>query len=42
MFVLDVILTKSEKSLEFLFWLSLLGSMAFDWLDNYLLEREGC
>ena len=33
--VLGVILTKSEKALEFLFWLSLVGSMAFDLLENY-------
>ena len=40
MLVLDVILTKSEKALEFLFCLSLVGSMAFDLLEKYLLKRE--
>ena len=37
---MDVVLNKSEKALEFLFWLSLVGSMAFDSLENYLLKRE--
>ena len=42
MLVLDVILTKSKKALEFLFSLSLslVGSMAFDLLEMYLLKRE--
>ena len=36
----DVILTKSEAALEFLFCLSLVGSTAFDSLEKYLLKRE--
>ena len=38
--VLDVILTESEKALEFLFWLSLVGSIAFDLLENYSPKSE--
>ena len=37
---MDVILTKSEKAFEFLFWISLVRSMAFDSLEDYLLKRE--
>ena len=40
MLVSGVILIESDKALEFLFWLSLVGSMAFDLVENYSLKRK--
>ena len=38
--VLDVILTDPQKALEFLFWLSRMGIMAFDFSWNSSLGRK--
>ena len=37
---MGVILTESEKVLEFLFWISFVGIIAFDLLENYSTARE--
>ena len=38
--VLDVIVTESHKSLEFLSWVSGVGIAALDLVGNYTLKRE--
>ena len=37
---MDITLTESQKSLEFLRWLNCVGRMAFDLLGNYTPTRE--